>query len=96
MKEEVIIVDNLTVESVSVSTPYPKENGFSSISASITAKHEELEAEFTNLKERKEAVTLRCARLQVTGQISNIRTIEGKKNFVILIDDLEYLRPSTT
>jgi hypothetical protein len=96
MKQAAIIVDNLMVKSVSGSTPYPNENGFSSISASVTAKHQELETELTKLKERKEAVTLRCARLQVTGQISNIRIIDGKKNFVILIDDLEYLKPSTT
>ena len=93
MKYELFVVPDLSVRVVTGDTCYPNENGFSSISAEVAPADSNLAEQLSRVQKSRQVVTLRCAMLDVTGKITNSLSKDGKKVFVLIVDDMTYRRP---
>ena len=93
MTNKIILVPTLKVEVVTGDTCYRGEGGFSSISAKVASDDANLVGTLSRAQDRGDAITLRCAVLDVTGKITNCISDGGKRIFVMVIDDLTYRRP---
>ena len=94
MNEQIIVVPELTVRVVTGETCYPGEGGFSSHSAETSPQDPELIEKLTTARQTKEKITLRCSTLDAIGTISNIRTEDDTKIFVLWVDDIIYRNPA--
>src|SRR5712672_709280 len=93
MANKIIVMPEITVRVITGETCYAAEGGFSSISAEVAPEDANLVGQLSQAREGGDIITLRCAMLDVTGNITNCISESGKKVFVLVIDDLIYRRP---
>jgi hypothetical protein len=91
-----IIVENLLVESVTGSTCYAEENGFSALTAYVRSEDAAIVNQLTGAAEAvAKVVIVRCASLEIEGFVGNLHsTGHGMKDAIAInIDDLRYFKP---
>ena len=93
MEDRIITVPKLSVDVVTGDTCYPGEDGFSAIFAEVTPEDVDLQRQLAQAQENELTVTLRCAMLDLTGQITNSREETEGKIFVLSIEDMTYRKP---
>ena len=94
MTTKILVMPELSVQVVTGETCYSSEGGFSAIYAEVAPDDASLVSELSEVHERGEVITLRCAMLDVTGKITKCRTEGGKRVFVLWIEDMTYRRPT--
>mgnify|MGYP001548204302 CR=1 FL=1 len=93
MLKRMFTVPELAVDVATGETCYSRENGFSAISARVAPEDAQLAENLTHAQKHRHIVTLRCAMLDVTGKITNCLSVDGKKSFVLSVDDIVYRKP---
>lgn len=86
-------VTSLTIKVVTGETCYPNENGFSSICALTKPTSPEQIAAFIKAHQTRTVITLRCAMMDTTGQITNVLEQDDKKEFIQSIETITYQNP---
>ena len=90
MTDGPIIVEHLVVDVATGSDDPYNQGGWSSISARVeTADPDVIEA-MTHARDGRLPLTLRCARLDVAGRITNVTKKGDAVEFVLSVDDLVY------
>jgi len=93
MLKRTFTVSELALQVAAGDTCYPHENGSSAIYAKVSPEDARLVENLAHAQKLRHIVTLRCAMLDVTGKITNCLSEDGKKVFVLSIDDVAYRKP---
>jgi hypothetical protein len=90
-----IVVAKLCVESVTGSTCYAGENGFSALIAYVAPDDPLIAERLREAHTERSTVTIRCAALEIEGRVGNLKCdIDGMPQAVaISVDDLRYFKP---
>jgi hypothetical protein len=90
-----IIVSKLRVESVTGETCYRNENGFSALTAYVSAEDPAMFDLLKTAHAKRETVSLRCATLEIDGIVGNLNSKSPGigQAVAISIDDLRYRKP---
>lgn len=94
MENKILVMPKLSVEVVTGDTCYPAEGGFSAIYAKVAPDDASLVRQLSHAQEHGDTITLRCAMLDATGKITKSALDDGRKVFVLSIDDITYRRPA--
>jgi hypothetical protein len=93
---EAIIVRELSVRVVTGDTVYRYERGFSGIYAEVISSDPSLVSALTAAHQEGAAITVRCAMLDVVGQVTKTQPGDPSPRFIISVDDLVYRKPTPT
>jgi hypothetical protein len=90
-----IIVSDLTVHSVSGPTCYRGEDGFSALTAQVKTNDAALVNQLRQAADEGGTVIVRCATLEVEGQVGKQQFTSGraKDPIGLSVDDLRYFKP---
>jgi hypothetical protein len=89
-----IIVSDLIVESVTGTTCYPGEGGFSALTAYVKSDDPAIIDQLQRAANEGTSVIVRCAKLEIEGRAGNLHVpIGGMKGAIaISIDELRYFK----
>lgn len=87
---EALVVPNLTIKVVTGEALMDHGGGFSAIDASVVLGDEPVAQRLRESLRSNEVVTLRCARLDVVGRITQRQPEGAKTVFVLSVEDVKY------
>ena len=88
-----IVVPNLRVESITGSTCYGGENGFSALIGYVKRDDPEITAQLLKAAESGATVVVKCARLEIEGRVGSLQfSADETKDIAISVDDLRLSR----
>ena len=91
---QLITVTNLRVESITGSTCYRGENGFSAVIAFVKCEDAEISRQLRNAADAGTGVVVKCAQLEVEGHVGNLQFAANgaKEEIAIRVDDLRFVK----